>query len=395
MMTKTSLISRCFILLSIFFSLFPAVAKAAGISIGSDAESAYLDVNGLWDFNTYDYSVIGTCPPGNPASGTISITHDANSSSLTLVFLTGMTCSPESACIYRGSFQTEKNIVVSNSLADTSGGTISNTISLTWTSDTSAYGTGVSVYNFSNGVSCTWNYKLSLKRNSGSDRTGWWYDKDALGSGISIEIQNGNLFMGWYTYDTNGNPIWMTSYGSVTNDTFSGTLYKWHGWYLEDSYQIPIAEPVGTVNLDLLDANTTIFNWTYNGLSGNSTMVRFMDAFAPGERDPRNIHGWWYCPTMDGMGLFMEAQADVMFLTWYNYDIFGEPLWWTASDTFRPTDTTFVATLKEWHDGQCPGCPYQMPVAFDKATVIVEFLSDSTANLVWKGNVFKIKRFVF
>ncbi len=394
-MTKKFFISISCILVTLFLHFIPTKCHAAGISIGNDAESAYLDINGLWDFKTSDYSVTGTCPPGNPASGTISITEDANSSSITMVFLSGMTCSPDAACVYKGGYQTDKNIVVSNSLADTTGGTVSNTISLTWTSDSSAYGTGVSVYNFSNGVSCTWNYKITLQRHDGSDKNGWWYDKDALGSGISIEIQNGNLFMGWYTYDNAGNPIWMSSYGSVNNDIFSGTLYKWHGWYLEDSYTVPTPEPVGTVSLDLSDANSTIFSWTYNGISGNSTMIKFMDSLAPGDKDPRNIHGWWYCPSMDGMGLFLEAQADTMFLTWYNYGIFGDPLWWTASDSFKPTDTTFVATLKEWHNGQCPGCPYQMPTAFDKATVIVEFLSDSTANLIWKGRIFNIKRFVF
>ncbi len=394
-MNNNSLIPICLILLTAWCFQFETPSYAAGISIGKDADSAYLDINGLWDFKTSDYTVTGTCPPGNPASGTMSLTNEANSTRVTLVFLSGMTCSPNEACVYRGAFQTEKNVVVSNHLTDSSGGTITNTISLTWASPTSAYGTGVSVYNFSNGLSCTWNYKLNLTKHEGSDKNGWWYDKDALGSGISIEIQNSKLFMGWYTYDKNGNPIWMSAYGMVTNDKFSGTLYKWHGWYIEDAYSLPTPEPVGTANLDLTDDNSTIFTWTYNGISGNATMVKFMESLAPGEKDPRNIQGWWYCPAMDGMGLFMEAQADVMFLAWYNYDIFGNPLWWTASDTFKPTDETFVATLKEWHGGQCPGCSYEMPTAFDKEKIVLEFVSDSTARLVWQGRVFNIERFVF
>ncbi len=394
-MKNNLLISICLALFMTGILGVEIPSYAAGISIGKDADSAYLDINGLWNFNTSDYTVTGTCPPGNPASGTISLTKEANSTRVTLVFLSGMTCNPNEACVYQGAFQTEKNIVVSNHLTDSSGGTITNTISITWTSPTSALGTGTSVYNFSNGVSCTWNYKITLSQHAGSDKTGWWYDKDALGSGISIEIQNGKLFMGWYTYDTSGNPIWMSSSGVVTNNSFSGTLYKWHGWYLEDSYSLPTPEPVGTVNLDLSDANSTAFSWTYNGISGNATMVKFMDSLAPGERDSRNIHGWWYCPGLEGMGFFMEAQAEVMFLAWYNYDIFGNPLWWTASDTFKPTDETFVATLKEWHGGQCPGCTYELPTAFDKEKVVVEFLSDSTARLIWNGRIFNIERFVF
>jgi hypothetical protein len=160
------------------------------------------------------------------------MTNEANSTKVTMVFLSGMTCSPGEACVYQGGFQTAKNVVVSNNLSDSNGGTVTNTVSFTWTSPTSAYGTGVSVYNFSNGVSCTWHYKINISQHAGSEKNGWWYNKDALGSGISIEIQNGDLFMGWYTYDQNGNPIWLSSSGTVTGNAFSGTLYKWHGWYL-------------------------------------------------------------------------------------------------------------------------------------------------------------------
>ncbi len=394
-MKKNSFISICLLFVLVWSMWSCNTCHAEGISIGNDANSAYLDINGLWDFKTFNYTVTGTCPPGNPTSGTVSFTNGANSSSVTMVFLSGMTCNPQEACIYRGGYQSEKNVVVSNNLVDSNGGLVTNSISITWTSPTSAYGTGASVYNFANGVSCTWHYDLTLTKHDASNKNGWWYDENALGSGISIEIQDGNLFMGWYTYDQVGNPIWVSAAGPVIDNSFSAILYKWHGWYLEDNYSVPTPEPVGTVQLDLSSDNTTVFNWTYNGISGNSTMVRFMDSLAPGERDPRNIHGWWYCPGMEGMGLFMEAQADIMFLTWYNYDLFGGPLWWTASETFRPDDTTFVSVLKEWHNGQCPGCEYRLPTAFDKETVVIEFQSDSTATLIWKGRLFHIKRFVF
>ncbi len=388
-------ISICSILTALMIILSSTSCWAEGISIGNDENSAYLDINGLWDFNTSDYTVTGTCPSGNPASGTLSFTDSENGTSVTMVFLSGMTCTPDAACVYQGGYQTSKNVVLTNNLMDSEGGTVTNSISITWASPTTAYGNGVSVYNFANGVTCTWHYKINLSQHAGSNKNGWWYDKDALGSGISIEIQKNRLFMGWYTYDKSGNPIWMSAAGSVVNNSFSGTLYKWHGWYLEDFYRVPTPEPVGTVSLDMSDDNTTKFSWTYMGISGNSTMIKFMDSLAPGHKDERNIHGWWYCPGMEGMGLFMEAQADVMFMAWYNYDLFGNPLWWTASDTFKQTDTTFVSTLKEWHGGQCPGCAYQLPTALDKETVVVEFLSDSTANLIWKGRIFHIKRFVF
>ncbi len=383
----------------IYFSimLFSSDVMAEGIAIGTQAESSYLTMTGLWDFHTSDYTVTGTCPAGNPASGTLSIFSDTNATkTAVLQFLNGITCNPSESCMYRGTSQDPISIVVSNSIIDQNGGYATNTLAITWSSNSTAYGTGASVYNFSNGVSCTWNYKISLTRRRGSAKNGWWYDSKAIGTGLSIEIQNDKLFLAWYSYDEKGNPVWLTSYGNLTDTgDFNGTLYEWKGWNLLGQYFAPTASEAGTILLDFTSDNTTTMSWSYKGIDGNCSLVKFMDTLSPGVRDPRNLNGWWFDPDYDGMGLYMESEGEKMFMAWYNYDPFGKPRWWTASETFRTTDDSFYSKLTEWRDGQCFGCSYKLPVAVEVGDLLVQFTSDTTATMFWNGKIFHIRRFIF
>ena len=386
--------------LCISFFMFATIslqARAAGISIGNQAGSSYLTMTGLWDYRTSDYIVTGTCPSGNPASGTLSIFDDNNATrTSTLVFLTGITCNPQETCIYHGTSQDEISMVVSNNLTDTTGGWATNTLAITWSSNSTASGTGVSVYNFPNGVSCTWNYKITLTRREGSIKNGWWYDKDAIGSGVSVEIQGTKLFLGWYAYDESGNPTWLTSYGDMSSTgSFSGKLYEWQGWNITGTYSMPISTEAGTITLDFTSDNASSMSWNYKGIEGNCTLVKFMDQLSPGTRDPRNLNGWWWDSDYDGMGLFMEAEGSKMFLAWYHYGPFGKPRWWTASEAFKPTDNSFYSKLTEWKNGQCIGCTYQTPSAVEAGDLLIQFESDTTAVMFWNGRIFNIKRFIF
>ena len=136
-------------------------------------------------------------------------------------------------------------------------------------------------------------------------------------------------------------------------------------------------------------------SWNYKGTGGNCTLSKFMDELSPGEKDPRNLNGWWYDPDYDGMGLFMEAEGEKMFIAWYNYDPFGYPRWWSASESFLMTDESFYSKLLEWHDGQCFGCSYRPPTALEVGDLLIQFKSDTTAVMFWNGRIFHIKRFIF
>ncbi|TXT39967.1 MAG: peptidase S8 and S53 subtilisin kexin sedolisin [Comamonadaceae bacterium] len=69
--------------------------------------------------------------------------------------------------------------------------------------------------------------------------TGWWWSPQESGRGFSIELQGNSLFMTGYMYDTNGNPIWYSSSGTLSSTTsYHGTWQQYaNGQTLTGKYQ--------------------------------------------------------------------------------------------------------------------------------------------------------------
>jgi hypothetical protein len=130
---------------------------------------------------------------------------------------------------------------------------------------------------------------------------------------------------------------------------------------------------------------------------GEKIIQRFMDHTSPGERDARPIHGWWYDPEFDGMGVFMESQGGNIFIALYSYGDDGLPRWWSSGGEFADGATTYSGVFSEWQNGQCMGCPYTSPDTppVNKGAVSVQFLTDSHALLTWAGGQLNLTRFLF
>ncbi len=60
--------------------------------------------------------------------------------------------------------------------------------------------------------------------------SGSFFNPDEAGSGINIEILEGNVANGyWYTYDLDGFQMWLLMSGSVSENSITGTLYYFEG----------------------------------------------------------------------------------------------------------------------------------------------------------------------
>jgi alpha-tubulin suppressor-like RCC1 family protein len=53
----------------------------------------------------------------------------------------------------------------------------------------------------------------------GTPQRGWWWNPNEPGRGFSLEIQNNVMLIAGYMYDTNGNPIWYSSQGTMASST--------------------------------------------------------------------------------------------------------------------------------------------------------------------------------
>jgi hypothetical protein len=228
-------------------------------------------------------------------------------------------------------------------------------------------------------------------------RSGWWYTASEPGTGISMEIEKDKLFMAWYIYDQEGRPVWLTSHGALTGGShFSGNLYAWTGWPLGEAYSPPSSEKVGEVEIDFTGSDQAAMSWTYNGREGQKSITRFMDAMSPGQKNLRDITGWWWSPSYNGMGIFMEAQGGNVFVAWYHYRDDGSPRWWSFDQNLALDANGFSGTFKEWSDGQCIGCDHRPPTAVDtEETVIFTFQQDGKARLTWSGPTLVLERFYF
>jgi len=97
--------------------------------------------------------------------------------------------------------------------------------------------------------------------------SGWWWNPDESGSGYSIEVQGGTLFMVGFMYDDAGNPVWYLSAGPLSSPTtYHGNLVQVAGGQTESGpYHPPsTVTTIGTVDIafSAIDQATLAFTET-------------------------------------------------------------------------------------------------------------------------------------
>ena len=200
--------------------------------------------------------------------------------------------------------------------------------------------------------------------------TGSWYNPPTSGQGLEIEVYpdlvgagTGYLFGGWFTYDTSGNPQWVT---------LGGTLAASHGNAYALSIALntggnfnapPITQGVadGTATLTFYDCNHASLAYQFSdGRSGTIPYLRLTPATACSVAVPAGTvappsnyvdvehSGAWYDPATSGQGLMIDIvpSIDTFFAAWYTYAPQREGLtgqaaqrWFTLQDnTYTPGD---------------------------------------------------------
>jgi hypothetical protein len=230
--------------------------------------------------------------------------------------------------------------------------------------------------------------------------TGWWYTPGEEGTGLSIEVQGDSLFAAWYTFsEQTGQSIWHTSGGKMTDQySYSGDLLEWNGWPLGSPHFPAQAEKVGTIQINFTSTNEAILAWMVGSKQGEKVICKFMNYASPGVKDTRDIQGWWYDPGLDGMGVFIEAQGNGLFMAWYHYREGGSSRWWTSGGYFPNGSATYTGDFFEWTDGQCIACPSYKEAQFipgSQHPVSIHFFGDSQAALTWNGGTLNLERFSF
>ena len=178
---------------------------------------------------------------------------------------------------------------------------------------------------------------------------GLWWNAPAgseSGWGINFAHQADVIFATWFTYDATGKALWLTmTANSTAENTYAGTLFQTRGPAFSAVPFSPAAvsaTAVGSATLTFSDANNASFAYVVNGISQTKAITRQVFAapptctfgalpvltFATNFQDL-----WWAAPAgaESGWGVNFTHQGDIIFATWFTYDVDGTPLWLSAA----------------------------------------------------------------
>jgi hypothetical protein len=189
----------------------------------------------------------------------------------------------------------------------------------------------------------------------------WWNApaQSESGWGLNIAQQGNVIFATWFTYDASGKAWWLSMTATATGTgVYSGSLIATRGPAFNAAPFDPALvtrTTVGSATLAFTDTNSGTFAYTVNGVSQTKAITRMVfgtvptctsslladQALAVNEQDL-----WWAAPSGSeaGWGLNVVEQSNVVFATWFTYDVDGSPLW--LSMTATPTGQgAFAGTL--------------------------------------------------
>jgi hypothetical protein len=108
----------------------------------------------------------------------------------------------------------------------------------------------------------------------------WWTTPPGSesGWGINLTHQGDTIFATWFTYDTDGTPMWLIVSATKSGpDTYTGTLYRTTGPAFSalpfDTSKVKIAS-VGSATLTFADGNGALFSYTVNGIAQSKLITR-------------------------------------------------------------------------------------------------------------------------
>ena len=142
-----------------------------------------------------------------------------------------------------------------------------------------------------------------------------WFNPNESGWGVTIADHETQLFAVWYTYDTDGAPLWFTVPGGTFNanrTVFTGDLYRTTG----PSYDVGFFDPaavartkVGTATFQFTPGGTANFTWTIGSVTRTKQIQRLPFGSAPANWGIDRTDLWWN-PAESGWGLTLAPHGN-------------------------------------------------------------------------------------
>ncbi len=97
------------------------------------------------------------------------------------------------------------------------------------------------------------------------DVTGNWFEPNRPGHGLQIEMLDlSQALVAWYTYDSDGGPLWLLGLANVEGDMLSAEMYHYHGARFPDEFNPQdITDSLwGTIHFRLNDCDSASIAYT-------------------------------------------------------------------------------------------------------------------------------------
>ncbi len=192
---------------------------------------------------------------------------------------------------------------------------------------------------------------------TGPNYTDLWWNASESGWGVNVNHQGDILFATLFTYDFDGQPMWLImSHGDRQIDgSWMGTLYRTTGPAFNASpwpasginYAV-----VGNMRFSFTDANTGTLVYSVNGQDITKKITRLAFStpvtctWTPFDRSTAtNYQDLWWNSNESGWGINVTHQGDILFATLFTYDTQGKGLWLIMSHGGRTGNGTYSGTL--------------------------------------------------
>lgn len=196
-------------------------------------------------------------------------------------------------------------------------------------------------------------------------RLGLWYDPVMPGSGFELFSAGQDQVMVWYTYRTDGSPVWYTAGGRFdAAGSWEGPLlqHRWVQGRRESS-------TVGQVALKRTHFEAMALAYEIGTRRGTQQLVPFPVAGIVPEVDHS---GAFYDPRMSGYGLGITQQGESVVAGLYFYDAQGEATWRVGDNGGRGNELTMRG-----YRGACPGCAPSPPAQIDSGRLTLDLLDET------------------
>lgn len=176
-----------------------------------------------------------------------------------------------------------------------------------------------------------------------------WFNPSESGWGVTIADHETQLFAVYYTYDTDGSPLWFTVSGGTFNASrteFSGDLYRSTGPSYTGSFDpaAVVRTKVGTATFQFTPGGAALFTWTIGAVTRTKQIQRLPFGSAPAQWPLDKTDLWWNAAE-SGWGFTIAQHGNNMFGAWFTYGTTGRPLFVILSGVTQQTVDTFTGPL--------------------------------------------------